>query len=60
FMVVIQGKTMREVADFVGQKLAPIEGVKHTITCFVLKQYKVEGVVLTEDEATADRLIVTP
>ncbi|SJZ37893.1 Lrp/AsnC family transcriptional regulator [Anaerorhabdus furcosa] len=60
FMVVIQGKTMREVADFVGQKLAPIEGVKHTITCFVLKQYKVEGVVVTEDEEPVKRLIVTP
>ncbi len=60
FTVVITGKTMRQVADFVGQKLAPIEGVKHTITCFVLKKYKVEGVVLEEEEATQERLIVTP
>ena len=28
FIVIVKGRTMREVADFVGQKLAPIEGVK--------------------------------
>lgn len=60
FLVVINGKTMREVADFVGQKLAPIEGVKHTITCFVLKPYKVEGVIIDEEEVSHERLIVTP
>ena len=41
---------MREVADFVGQKLAPIEGVSATVTLFVLKKYKIEGVVLDEKE----------
>ena len=40
FIVMIDGKSMREIADFVGQKLAPIEGVTQTVTCFVLKQYK--------------------
>lgn len=60
FMVIINGKTMREVADFVGQKLAPIEGVKHTITCFVLKQYKVEGVLVADEKDSVERLIVTP
>lgn len=60
FIVIINGKTMREVADFVGQKLAPIEGVKATVTHFVLKRYKVEGVVLEEEESSQGRLLMTP
>lgn len=60
FTVIIKGKTMREVADFVGQKLAPIEGVTGTVTCFVLKPYKVEGVVMEEEEEQPERLVVTP
>ncbi len=59
FMVFIDGKTMREIADFVGQKLAPIEGVTQTVTCFILKQYKVEGILL-EEEVKDQRMIVTP
>ncbi len=57
FMVLIDGKTMREVADFVGQKLAPIEGVSATVTLFVLKKYKIEGVVLDEKEKDERMLI---
>ncbi|MFV0479440.1 MAG: Lrp/AsnC family transcriptional regulator [Anaerorhabdus sp.] len=60
FLVTINGRTMREVADFVGQKLAPIEGVEHTVTCFVLRAYKLEGVHLTETEEKNERLLVTP
>ncbi|MCI5774185.1 MAG: Lrp/AsnC family transcriptional regulator [Erysipelotrichaceae bacterium] len=60
FMVLIDGKTMREIADFVGQKLAPLEGVMSTVTCFVLKQYKIEGVVIDEDRFEDQRQIVTP
>ncbi|NLC96798.1 MAG: Lrp/AsnC family transcriptional regulator [Erysipelotrichaceae bacterium] len=50
FLVLIDGKTMKEVADFVGQKLAPIEGITQTVTLFVLKKYKIEGVELSEKE----------
>ena len=60
FLAVIKGRTMREVADFVGQKLAPLEGVSSTVTCFVLKQYKVEGMILDEETQNDERLIVTP
>jgi DNA-binding Lrp family transcriptional regulator len=60
FMVIINGKTMREVADFVGQKLAPIEGISATVTCFVLKMYKVEGILLDEEKPEDERLLVTP
>ena len=45
FTVIIEGKTMKEVAYFVAQKLAPIEFVTSTATHFVLKKYKDKGVV---------------
>ncbi len=60
FTVIIHGKTMREVADFVGQKLAPIEGVLHTTTCFVLRAYKLEGVSMIDEKEKSERLVVTP
>lgn len=60
FLVNINAKTMREVADFVGEKLAPIEGVAGTVTMFVLKKYKVNGIDMElESEAEDDRLPVS-
>ena len=59
FTVVIEGSTMKEVALFVGQKLAPIEGVLSTATHFVLKAYKEYGIVLEEDQKS-ERMVVTP
>lgn len=43
--VFINGKTMREVALFVAERLAPIEGVLSTATHFMLRKYKDNGVV---------------
>ncbi len=45
-LVVATGKTMHEIADFVAQELAPIEGVQGTVTHFVLKRYKEDGDLL--------------
>ena len=50
FTVLIEGKTMKEVAYFVAQKLAPIEFVTSTATHFVLKKYKDKGVVYSIPE----------
>lgn len=57
--VIIEGATMKEVALFVGQKLAPLEAVLSTATHFVLKKYKDYGIVL-EKEARDERMAVTP
>ena len=38
--VIISGRTLREVAQFVGERLATIEGVTGTATHFILKKYK--------------------
>jgi DNA-binding Lrp family transcriptional regulator len=58
-LVVVQGATMREVAFFVAEKLAPLEHVLSTATHFVLKRYKVDGDVLAE-RPEVKRLPVTP
>lgn len=49
-LVLVTGKTMHEVADFVSQKLAPIEGVQGTVTHFMLKRYKEDGEILEGKE----------
>jgi DNA-binding Lrp family transcriptional regulator len=46
--VIIEGKTMKEVALFVAEKLAPLESVLSTATHFVLKKYKDKGTVFEE------------
>jgi DNA-binding Lrp family transcriptional regulator len=57
--VIIEGRTMKEVALFVGQKLAPLESVLSTGTHFVLKKYKAEGVIY-EEKKENDRMVVSP
>ncbi|MDA3847565.1 MAG: Lrp/AsnC family transcriptional regulator [Vallitaleaceae bacterium] len=59
FTVLVEGKSMREVALFVGQYLAPLEGVLSTATHFVLKKYKDFGIILG-DEKKDERMVVTP
>jgi len=44
YCVIIEGRTMKEVALFVAEKLAPIENVMSTSTHFVLRKYKDNGV----------------
>jgi len=44
--VLVSARSMREVADFVTQKLAAIEGVAGTTSHFLLKRYKEDGVIL--------------
>ncbi len=48
--VIIEGKTMREVAYFVAEKLAPMESVVATATHFVLRKYKDKGLVYGHGE----------
>lgn len=57
--VVIEGGTMQEIANFVAEKVAPIEGVRGTTTNFLLKKYKDDGVSFVEDVPDT-RLAVTP
>lgn len=59
FMVLLEGKTMREVAQFVADKLAPIDSVTGTATHFVLKKYKDHGTVM-EDKKKDERQLISP
>lgn len=46
--VIIEGKTLKEVAFFVSKKIAPLDGVKSTKTHFVLKTYKENDIVYVD------------
>jgi DNA-binding Lrp family transcriptional regulator len=55
--VLVSARSMHEVADFVTQKLAAIEGVTGTSSHFLLKRYKDDGVILA-GKSGADRQAV--
>ena len=57
-LVLAVGKTEHEVADFVSQKLATIEGVQETVTHFMLKRYKEDGEILEGKEEVKRQPIV--
>lgn len=50
FQVVVKGKSLKEVAFFVAEKISTIPEVRDTVTHFVLRTYKEEGVTLFADE----------
>ena len=58
-LVLVEARTLKELALFVSEKLSPLESVTGTSTSFVLKRYKEDGVVF---EPTRDdgRLVVSP
>lgn len=57
--VIVSGRTMKEVATFVAERLAPLDRVQATYTQFVLKRYKEDGEVYAETEPDR-RLVMTP
>ena len=58
-LVVVEGESLKEVAMFVSQKLASIQGVLSTATHFILRPYKEQGVLMAR-ETNVERLPVTP
>ncbi|MFA5309640.1 MAG: Lrp/AsnC family transcriptional regulator [Dehalococcoidales bacterium] len=57
-MLVVVGKSEHKVADFVSQNLAHIEGVQGTVTHFILKRYKDDGVILNGGEGVQREPVV--
>ena len=57
--VIISGRTLREVAEFVGQRLATIEDVTGTATHFILKKYKEKHLIFEKQEQQERELIFT-
>ncbi len=58
-LVLVQARTLKELALFVSEKLSALELVTGTSTSFVLKRYKEEGVIF-EGERADQRLVITP
>ena len=53
--VILEGRTMREVAYFVAEKIAVMDGIIATATHFVLRKYKEKGVIYSLDERADTR-----
>ncbi len=56
--VFVEGRTLRDTARFVSEKLSGIDKVLSTATHFILKKYKTEGIVL--DKNKEKRLVYQP
>ena len=58
-LVLVEARTLKELAAFVSGKLSPLVAVTGTATSFVLKRYKEEGVIF-EGEESDRRLVISP
>ena len=58
-MVILEEKSLREIANFVSDKLATLDSVISTGTHFILKKYKDYGTVLAQ-KADDEREKITP
>ena len=57
--ITVRGRSMKSVAFFVAEKIAPLKEIRGTVTHFVLKAYKEDGIILFDDERPK-RLSITP
>lgn len=58
-MVILEGKTLKEVSGFVSDKLSTLDTVLSTATHFVLKKYKDHGTIF-DKKVKDERMLVTP
>lgn len=58
-MVILEGKTLREVSLFVSNKLSTLETVISTTTHFILRKYKDAGTIFNRPEKD-ERMLMTP
>jgi DNA-binding Lrp family transcriptional regulator len=49
-LLVVEGKDLHTVSNFVAEKLSPMENVRGTVTHFLLRKYKEDGVILKQKE----------
>lgn len=57
FAVIVEGKTLKEVSQFVSLKLAPIEGVISTATHFIMKRYKDNHIMFKSETEQEERVL---
>ena len=58
-MVILEGKTLKEVSQFVTDKLSTLDSVLSTATHFILKKYKDHGTIF-DQKIKDERMLVTP
>ena len=59
FMVTLEGKSLREVSQFVSEKLSTLDAILSTKTNFILKKYKDHGTIFDKKRAD-EREVITP
>ncbi len=59
-LLVVHGKGLHDIANFVSARLASIEGVLSTATHFMLKAYKEQGYLFSRDQRDPDKPAVSP
>jgi DNA-binding Lrp family transcriptional regulator len=57
--VIVEGRTMNEIAKFVSEKLSTLDSVVSTTTHFILKKYKHDGTIFGEADQDK-RIVVSP
>jgi len=60
FAVIVEGKSLEDIASFVSDKLATLDSVLSTATHFVLRKFKDHGVIFNQPRDDAERMIVSP
>ena len=58
-LITLEGWTLKDVSQFVSEKLAPIDAIMSTATYFILKKYKDHGTIMVPQKKT-ERMLVTP
>ena len=58
-MVILEGKSLKEVSNFVSEKLSALDAVLSTATHFVLKKYKDHGTIF-KSKTSDERELMTP
>lgn len=58
--VIAEGKSLKDIAHFVSDKLSPMDSILSMATHFVLKKYKDYGVILEKGPSGDERMLVTP
>ena len=59
-LVLVEARTLKELALFVSEKLSTLDTVTGTATSFVLKRYKQDGVIFTDNDGSDQRMAVSP
>lgn len=60
FLITIEEKSLKEISNFVSDKLSTLDRVLSTATHFILKKYKDHGTIMNKTNTEEEREIITP